>query len=312
MKDAPALRSFFRAGRVLRIVRRVHMYLGLLMCPWVLFFGLSGMLFNHPQIGRDGVGERLAAERLQRLTDIQPWDAAAIAERVVTRVNQQTPGYRLDEAHAPSFHGWPLLATQAKNGDKHVLILNLEQGAGIHARHPARRTEPAAPFASEIEVNASMQLIEAQVSGLSKGLALDVVGPFKRHPKVAPEVRFRLRDPSGVLWNASYDMGAERLTGRPSDAPSPLFFVELLERLHKQHHFPINGGPELFWALVADLTGFTLILWALSGIAMWWQMKATRFFGVLALSAALLIALGVLVPMAEDIEWNATVTSGPG
>lgn len=35
-------------SRFMKLVRRTHMYTGLILLPWVLLFGASGVLFNHP------------------------------------------------------------------------------------------------------------------------------------------------------------------------------------------------------------------------------------------------------------------------
>ena len=37
-----------RYSVVLRLIRRIHLYTGLFMTPWVFLYGVSGFLFNHP------------------------------------------------------------------------------------------------------------------------------------------------------------------------------------------------------------------------------------------------------------------------
>ena len=52
----------------MKVVRRAHMYLGLLVFPWILLFGISGVLFNHPQIGRDFERRSISAEQVSAST----------------------------------------------------------------------------------------------------------------------------------------------------------------------------------------------------------------------------------------------------
>ena len=71
-KEAPSPRAEpprprRRYGAVMKFVRRLHMYLGLLVFPWVLLFGASGALFNHPEIGRDIEQRDLSPEELEEI-----------------------------------------------------------------------------------------------------------------------------------------------------------------------------------------------------------------------------------------------------
>ena len=42
------------------------------------------------------------------------------------------------------------------------------------------------------------------------------------------------------------------------------------------------------WAFLVDLVSLAFVLWAASGILMWWQLKQTRLWGALALGGGLL------------------------
>src|SRR5690606_33864194 len=157
------------------------------------------------------------------------------------------------------------LSSPAADGSKHVLIVNLEQGGAILAHHGVRDEPPPPPF-RQVQLRSdhhSMVALQERVSGVLQRLDIDAP-PLRAHPKVSPELQFRLRDDSGERWNAVYDLGSGRLDGRRTDADGPLLFVELLEKLHQQHHFPGHFGPTFWWAVFADLTGLAMASWALS------------------------------------------------
>ena len=48
----------------LRWVRRTHLYLGLLMWPFVLLFAITGLSFNHPTVGRGLSVKRASASEV--------------------------------------------------------------------------------------------------------------------------------------------------------------------------------------------------------------------------------------------------------
>src|SRR5262245_19068501 len=76
-----------RWSAALRWLRRIHLYSGLLLFPWILFFGVSGLLFNHPNVGEDVSSQRLSAERLRELTGLSRWEPQAMASDLVRSLN---------------------------------------------------------------------------------------------------------------------------------------------------------------------------------------------------------------------------------
>jgi len=300
-------------GAVMRFIRRLHMYLGLLVFPWVLLFGASGALFNHPEIGRDIERRDLSAAELSTLTGMKPWDPDGIAQKVVAQINAGSSGaYALDPAAPSSFSGWPLLATPSRAGGRHVLIVSLDGGGATFSTHaPAPKSEPP-PFAgATIELpEYRMAAVQDQVKELLPKLGVDAEGPLRAHPKVHPELRFRVRDDKNHTWNVVYDLGTGRIDGRPA-GPGQLPFVEVLEKLHTTHHFPVHGGMAWLFALFADITGITLVVWALSGLAMWWQMKPTRVLGALAIAVAVAAAALVMRGTAAEHQFGNVQGDGP-
>ncbi|WP_234023923.1 PepSY domain-containing protein [Sorangium cellulosum] len=289
----------------MKIVRRAHMYLGLLVFPWILLFGISGVLFNHPQIGRDFERREISAEQLSTFTAFRPWDPDAVARRVVEQLNAGSPSrYTLDEQTPGVFSGWPELIGSSGDGGRTMLLISLDDGDATLSTFPKEPEKaPAPPFAgATIELpEHRMAAVEAQVKDLLPRLGIEGAGPLRAHPKVSPELRFRMRDADGRAWNVTYDLGTGRLDGRLDGAAGQLRFVELLGKLHTTHHYPVHGGMTWVWALFADVTGITLVLWAVSGLAMWWQMKPSRVIGALAIAVALAVAAVVMSGTASDI-----------
>nr|UZH23219.1 MxcO [myxobacterium MSr12020] len=300
-------------GAVMKFVRRLHMYLGLLVFPWVLLFGMSGVLFNHPEIGREIERRDLSPQELSTLTGLKPWNPDEIAQKVVTQLNAGSPGgYTLDAAAPSEFSGWPLLAAPSQAGGRHVLILSLDDGNATLSTHAPEPKSSPPPFAgAKIELpEYGMAAVQDQVKELLPKLGIDASGTLQAHPKVHPELRFRVRDGNDRAWNVVYDLGTGQVDGRPA-GPGQLRLVELLGRLHKTHHFPVHGDMAWLFALFADITGITLVVWALSGLAMWWQMKPTRVIGALAIAVAVAAAALVMRGTATEIQFGNVQGEGP-
>ncbi|HEY3376976.1 MAG TPA: hypothetical protein VGL77_05715 [Armatimonadota bacterium] len=62
-----------------------------------------------------------------------------------------------------------------------------------------------------------------------------------------------------------------------------------LERMHRRRGFQHNYALEDLWAASVDLTIVALFLLALSGVWMWWTLRAARRLGALALGAGFVL-----------------------
>lgn len=295
--------------RILTWVRRLHMYLGLLLFPWVIFFGLSGALFNHPGIGETTTARPLPAGAFSA-AGLPARDPHILAEALVEKLAEGGRRYALDASFPPRLNGGAAFDVSTP-GQKNLLLYDLSAGRGLHLSRPDRTPE-APPFASTVDVDgADLRALEPGVAQLlaSEGLPASQDAP---RLAVAPQLRLRLIDPDGRRWNATYDLGSHQIDGRPTDRWPSLNLHDLVGRLHKTHHFPPRLQATTFWALFADLTGVTLAIWAITGIVMWVQLKKTRALGAIAISVGVLVAAMVMVTSDEEIRFENVRPSEPG
>src|SRR3989442_15151856 len=100
----PASRTRVRTNAALKVVRRVLLFAGLFMTPWVFLYGVTGFLFNHPgafpdrEVGNAGP-DVIAGTALEGFPT-----APELADRIVAALNSRAadgaPGFRLiDRAH---------------------------------------------------------------------------------------------------------------------------------------------------------------------------------------------------------------------
>ena len=67
--------------------------------------------------------------------------------------------------------------------------------------------------------------------------------------------------------------------------------VTFLERMHRRRGFQFDSAWEDTWAASVDLVIVAMVFWALSGLWMWWEMKATRLWGAVSAAGGLALFL---------------------
>jgi hypothetical protein len=292
------------------------MYAGIVLMPWLAFFGLSGFFFNHPNLGEPITSRGLPPPKLKELTGFVPWQPGVVAERVVSGLNERDPSqrYTVDSAFTSRYSGTVVMKAPSEQG-LHLLLLNPERGMGILAHREARPEGRAAPFAGTQVVlpEYSLTALNDRFGDLLQKQHLAAMGPLVVDSKLAPKLEFRLKDASGDAWNVSYELATGVVSGRLSREWPSIGFSQLIAKLHTTHHYSFGVQARWFWALFEDLLGLAMLFWAVSGLVMWWQLKATRRAGAVSLLVALGIGGAVAFGTARDVLFgNVKQQLGPG
>jgi hypothetical protein len=93
-----------------------------------------------------------------------------------------------------------------------------------------------------------------------------------------------------IVINRNDLLTPRRLTYTPGDRTVLIERQErrtnaLLERFHRRRGYATGYGIDTIWAVSVDAAIVGMIFWVLSGLWMWWEMKATRGYGALAVLA---------------------------
>ncbi len=114
-------RAWLRDGMML--IRRAHLYAGLLMLPWVLLYGVTAFLFNHPNVFSDQTIVAFSRDQM-RGTPLEGLPTAVeIAKQVVALLNNRASAdaYRLVQPEAVRFDRGGLSANvQAEDGKRYT------------------------------------------------------------------------------------------------------------------------------------------------------------------------------------------------
>jgi hypothetical protein len=84
-------------------------------------------------------------------------------------------------------------------------------------------------------------------------------------------------------------LNPRRLTYVPADRTVlverlPHRSYALLERFHRRRGYATGYAVDTVWAVSVDVVIVAMVFWVLSGVWMWWEMKATRRFGAAAIA----------------------------
>lgn len=307
----------------MHVVRRGHLYAGLFLLPWVVLYGVTAFLFNHPNSFADQPAVSFDRSHLRDTPLASPPSPKDIATEVVAQLQSRAPEgtkYTFVEPEKAKFTREAAFATVKAEGET-ISLLVYANGSGGSVR--SRKDEPPkvvekAPFATG-GGKAAPKGGRGAGNPPPKTAADGVTTSAPLHERVkesvptildrcgfaggevtvtsVPDLSFRMSDGEKV-WTVTYNPQTGAVGGKSTDDPvEPLSARRFLTRLHVAHGYPSETGVRWAWAVIVDAMAFVMVFWGLSGILMWWQVKATRRFGVLVVllsaAAATWLAVGM-------------------
>ena len=289
-------------------VRRVHLYSGLFMLPWVLLYGVTGMLFNHPAAFSDGGTIRTFGETEIAGTPLAGAPTAdELAIQVVEAINlaaNEGEGPRLTPPREARFSG-PLSYTLDDGESLRRVEFNLETRAGT-IRADGRGERPAA--AKPRDALAGVNPLELDAPVVEQGLRSlpSVLSSMRLKEATAsngrtPSLLFTA-DADGEPVRVFYDMASGRVSSMAAEAKSPLPLRSFLLRMHTAHGYSATVAARWFWAIAVDAMFVSMVFWGLSGVFMWWQIKRTRWLGTAFLVVSAVVATTLATGMHAAIS----------
>jgi hypothetical protein len=302
--------------RLMHLIRRGHLYLGLFLFPWAVLYGVTAFLFNHPTAFSDQPTKSFSSNSLVGTPLEKRLSPNEQADQLVAKLNEEkkpiTPFERVSEA---KYNRDFAFATIKAEGQTVSVLIDLKHGHG---------TVRSAPDKPKVEVRQAPFVQSSPTSSKRESRSVAPASPERYFinypirenieasiPKILEEQRF----PSGPVtvtsvpdvvfglfaegetWQASYNPLTGQLSATiTSETSKPeLSARRFLTRLHLLHGYPSETNARWFWAIIVDLMAFVMLFWGFSGLLMWWQIKATRRIGfvVLLTSAISAAALGV-------------------
>lgn len=304
----------------MRWIRRIHLYAGLLMFPWVLLYGFTALLFNHSTL-LPGPGTTIHHFQAPAPGDDETPAATAMAKLVVAELNSERgtvngPAYRLVNP-GNSVFTHRAIGTARTDGSRYTLVMNLDNGDGyVRQRHGQPKDESDTRM-TPLERG---QTVSVRVGALSEGIRKTMGEVLKElgleHGAITfrtvPAVEFDIEE-NGEIHRARFATNRRRPVATPAarrgeriqsgrvalvgKATEELDWRSYLLRLHTSRGYPAERNARWFWAIAVDAMFATMTFWGLSGLFMWWQLKRTRLLGALCLLASGVAATWLAIGM---------------
>ena len=278
--------------RWLLLIRRIHLYAGVVLFPFIMILGVSGFLFNHTSTFWGGYSESISTppdQSVRELTGFKGLSPEDASKAVTAALNTDGKTYKLLESESP-FYTQPI-SFQSKNIR---LQLDIENG-GVTATKSSRE-KPVATKAPFNGVQPETPLINAdEIANAVNKVFPDKQTDFKAPDSRTPELRFVVEDSQGRKWNVRYDMVKNQVSGNAADDPAPFNFSGFITKLHKSHHYPASVNSKWIWVFIADCCAIAIVVWGITGLILAWQLKKLRrlCIGLLVVSIIAAIAIAM-------------------
>ncbi|MAD35002.1 MAG: hypothetical protein CMJ88_14780 [Planctomycetes bacterium] len=269
-----------RKAAAVKLMRRVHLYSGLALLPWVLVYGISGFLFNHG--GSASTAQRLPVEA-QQLAMLAP-DEDALGERLMSAMDEAP------SAKAATLSGSWSFEFTSPDEKRYRLSVPIDGSDASYSERTVRSSSssniPSDTFAAEREAAEAAAAALLERSGVAHASLRMTGGPSLR---VRGEER---------RWFTT--LTRDRVS---ESQISPFDFSRLMRRLHVTHGYSRPDTSRVVWAVFVDIMAFAMVMWSITGVVMWWQMKRLRAIGGVVIAAA--FGGGVLLILGLQAQFNS-------
>lgn len=287
------------AINVMKIVRRTHLYAGLFLAPWVAMYGFSGLIFNHGNwFAPGGAAAPKPIEWTVDGTALPQWpEPDALARQVVAAMNatgKDTAGaaeYRLSAERAPQLQGGVSLQGQDDAGGSVSLSFDRQARKGTTSHSPPGPPEEKVTLATNDAalLNATKDALLAAAGQADQKLSATKWTGDGDFPRLTFPVEH-----GQERRVATYDLRSGVVNLNPE--PRPMRVPDYLTTLHMSRGYPSDKKSERMktvHAAFVDAMAILMCFWALSGIAMWLQLKQLRRPGVMVAIASLVATVFV-------------------
>ena len=281
MGSRATARKWKKKGAGVKLARRLHMYFGLVLLPFVFLYGVTALLFNHSSWMSTSDYFRSSSETFRAVQPAVPSEIVQqIAKELGTREEFTFTGYDEDSVELINEH---IFDVEEDGFRYRYRFVPMESKAFVQKTPTSEKIEPEftvspVDFAPDPSIDQLVEAIEEDHNG------------SKVRIRSASDVRF-VADINQEKWVLTCDLQTGRVTQNKFEEPRSEFnWRSYLLRLHKTRGYPRDGDSVRFgWAVAVDIMGLLMLFWGLSGVIMWWQMKPFRLIG------GVLVLIGVLL-----------------
>lgn len=281
-------------ARAIRLARRAHLYAGLFLLPWVFLYGITGAMFNHQGLFPAAKIHPVPAGQFAdgSLQDFP--NPEALAKQVIAALQSAAPNAEITllEAHGAAFNNNIILQTQVE-GMKHVVHIDpLSHSAKVVVPSPNEEQQEQSRLLGAVR-NVKLdpnpyEMARAAVPDIMSAAGFHAATPPR--PQGWCKLNF-LADVNGEPARVTYvlrdgHVDVTRFTGEDGMMARQFFL-----RLHTFHGRSPGWSARNLWSLFIDAMAIAMVLWGITGLIMWWQLKSIRLAGGIVLLISIIVAV---------------------
>ena len=273
--------------RVMIVIRRVHLYAGLFMLPWVLLYGITGAMFNHQELFPHVSIRPVPASALAESPMADFPSPEEFARQVVTALQNVSGENEIALSKIPRAEFTNDVMFEAyESGKRYVVQIDPVSHSSKVVSFPPNTEVPENVFK---DVNTLRLHPDPHESAKqSARTVLNEVGIAGGTPKPFAWSKLNfLAEVKGVPVRVTYvlkdgHVDVTKFEGEDGMSPRGFFL-----RLHTAHGQSPHWNSRSIWSLFVDAMAIAMVAWGVTGLLMWWQIKRTRLLG----SAFILISI---------------------
>jgi hypothetical protein len=297
-----ASRARVRYNAALKLVRRVHLFAGLLMTPWVFLYGVTGFLFNHPGAVADREVRTVGRAEVVGTALADFPTAPELADRLVEALNTTagTPSFRSVDRN-DAVYSRALFVTATGNGREHSVRFDPDTGEAFIRSTTASDTRPEDTWTGGTSVKLEDSPRDRLARGIPALLAKLGIAADSTVIRTPPDLICTVEE-KAQRWRIAYNLQSGAISARPANAAEGrLSTRRFLTGMHLAFTYPSRVETRWFWAVAVDAMAVAMVFWGTSGLLMWWQLKRLRRWGLVALISSAAFATLMAIGMHESL-----------
>lgn len=281
------------SGRVMKLIRRIHLYAGVFFFPWVCLYGVTGAMFSHQGLFPEAAVRPLPAETAAETLRAFP-TASVLADDVATALEAATGAtVRIASEPQAEFTN-PVMFRRETENETHILHIDpVQPSAWVVTQNRVDAPRPLLPGVHSVELSPNpQQTAEQAARALFESAGITAAGAIQPHGWT--KLSF-VADIDGTPARITYVLKDGHVDVTPYNGEPGMSLRQFLLRMHTTHGHAPHWNGRRWWILAADGMAIAMVFWGFSGLLMWWQIRRTRLLGIIILSCSALTAAWLFI-----------------
>ena len=262
------------------LLRRIHLYAGLFLLPWVFLYGITGAMYNHYGLFPEATFAGVSATALTDTAVTDFPSTKRLAQQVVEALQAAAPDSEivLDESHDAEYVNDVILQVNDGKAKHMVHIDPVEKSAWVASTTgESFAPKPLLDKVKNVSIHPSpYEQAKATVPAILREAGINT--DASPQPQGWCKLNFLVTvdgEPARVTYVLrDGHVDVTKYAGEPGMSPRAVFL-----RLHTTHGRSPHWNGRMFWSLIIDVMAIAMVTWGVTGLIMWWQIKRTRIIG---------------------------------